>query len=214
MSWLTRDWELKLLSLVIASVLWLFVVSGERSEVALASPVEYRNVPAGLSLVDAAPQTVDLRVSGLRSTLDRLTGADVRAEIDLSGVGAGPATVQLGPDSVRAPPGVTIVQVSPPRLRVTLEPVVQGALRVVARVIGTPASGYRLERVTVKPSVANVDGPRSRLAEVSEIPTSPVDVSGARRPLVLAVPLGPPPPGVRVTGPQIVEVSVMVKEEP
>ena len=52
--WITRDWPLKLVSLVLALVLWLLLVPAEKvsSEKSLAIPLETRNVPAGLEIVE------------------------------------------------------------------------------------------------------------------------------------------------------------------
>src|SRR5207245_6648409 len=90
---LLRYWELKLLSLVIAFTLWLFVVGGEKGEIVLSARVEYLNVPSGLMLAGPAPDTVDVQVQGSRSALRRLTSDDFRAQVNVARVGAGDALV-------------------------------------------------------------------------------------------------------------------------
>src|SRR5947208_16464897 len=84
-----RYWELKLLSLVIAFTLWLFVVGGEKGEIVLSARVEYLNVPSGLMLAGPAPDTVDVQVQGSRSALRRLTPDDFRAPANAAQVGVG-----------------------------------------------------------------------------------------------------------------------------
>jgi phosphoglucosamine mutase len=137
MTWLTRDWERKLLALVVACTLWLFAVSGDRSEVALAAPVEFVNVPPGLVRTGATVERVIVRVDGLRSTLARLSDGGLRAEVDLGGLGPGEASVRLGPDDVRAPRDVNVVGVSPARLAVVLEPLAVVRRPVAPSLVGT-----------------------------------------------------------------------------
>ena len=39
--WLVHNWELKLLAVLMAAVVWFFVVSADRSQIGFAAPVEY-----------------------------------------------------------------------------------------------------------------------------------------------------------------------------
>src|SRR5437660_12581442 len=77
---LLRYWELKLLSLVIAFTLWLFVVGGEKGEIVLSARVEYLNVPSGLVLAVPPPDTLAVQGQGNRSALRRLAAGGFRAQ--------------------------------------------------------------------------------------------------------------------------------------
>jgi len=211
MSWLLRNWELKLLALVVAVTLWFFVVGGEKSEIMLPARIEYMNIPSGMMLIGPTPETVDVQLKGLRSSLARLTRDDLRAQVNLARVGPGEAVVQLIPDSVVAPRDVTVLRVSPSRLRVTLEPVATAEVRVVPRVTGVPAPGHVVSRVAVTPPTVGLRGPRTEVEGRTEIQTAPVDVSGARAPVTRAVELAPAPGAVRLTT-RTVEVTVEIRE--
>lgn len=121
----TEHWQLKLLSLAVAVVLWAVVVSAEKSEAVFAAPVEFLEVPDGLEVAQGRPDTVDVRVRGLRLTLSRLSGEDLRAVVNLSGAKAGESTLRLQPERVRAPFGVQVLRVTPSRIRVVLRPAAQ-----------------------------------------------------------------------------------------
>ena len=69
----SRNFLLKLLSLVAAFSLWLFVNAGERdTEIALQVPLELRNIPAHLMITSPRVDFIDLRVSGPRTLLGRI----------------------------------------------------------------------------------------------------------------------------------------------
>jgi YbbR-like protein len=120
MSRLTRHWELKLLALGFSVALWFFVMTSEKSDLVLSAPIEFDGVQPGLVLARGRPDSVDVQVHGLRGTLARLSPAQVKPRVSLSGVGAGEATLQLSPDQVVVPVGVTVLRVNPSRIRVIL----------------------------------------------------------------------------------------------
>jgi hypothetical protein len=119
---LFRHWELKLASVVLSVALWLFVMTSEKAELILVAPVEFDEIPAGLVVAGERPESVDVQLHGLRAVLARLGRDDVRARVSLAGVRPGEVVVRLVPDQVTAPSGVTVLRVSPSRLRLTLEP--------------------------------------------------------------------------------------------
>jgi hypothetical protein len=96
-------------------------MTSEKAEVVLAAPVELDAIPQGLEVVGDRPESVDVQLHGLRAVLSRVGPEQVRAHVSLAGARAGEVVIRLVPDQVSAPSGVTVLRVSPSRLRVTLE---------------------------------------------------------------------------------------------
>ena len=120
MSVMTRHWELKLLALGFSIALWLFVMTSEKSDLVLSASVEFDGVPPGLVLTSERPDSVEVQVHGLRGTLARLSPDQIKARVSLSGVGPGETTLRLLPEQVAVPAGVTVLRVTPSRIRVML----------------------------------------------------------------------------------------------
>ena len=118
---LFRHWELKLAALVLSFALWVFVMTSEKAEVVMAAPVELDAIPQGLEVVGDRPDSVDVQLHGLRAVLARVGPEQVRAHVSLAGARPGELVVRLVPDQVSAPTGVTVLRVSPSRVRVVLE---------------------------------------------------------------------------------------------
>jgi YbbR-like protein len=118
---LSRHWELKLAALILSFALWVFVMTSEKAEVVLAAPVELDAIPPGLEVVGERPDSVDVQLHGLRAILARVGPEQVRARVSLAGARPGEVVLRLVPDQITAPSGVTVLRVSPSRLRVTLE---------------------------------------------------------------------------------------------
>jgi hypothetical protein len=117
---LTQHWELKLLALGVSMVLWAFVTTSEKADLILAAPLELDNIPAGLEVKGERPDTVDVQLHGLRGALARLGTDRVKARLNLSGARAGEVTVRVLPEQITVPPGITVVRVSPSRVRLVL----------------------------------------------------------------------------------------------
>lgn len=120
MNALIQHWELKLLALGVSMVLWAFVMTSEKSDLILAAPLELDNIPAGLEVKGERPDTVDVQLHGLRGALSRLGTDRVKARLNLAGSRAGELTVRVLPEQITVPPGITVVRVSPSRVRLVL----------------------------------------------------------------------------------------------
>ena len=191
MRWLAgavmHHWELKLAALVMAFVMWLFVASTDKSQFALAAPVEYVGLGRDAVLVGTRNDTVDVEVQALRWLVERLSPQDLRVRVHLDGMPAGQSVVAIGPEQVEAPPGVRVTRVTPARLRLTLARAVVTRLAVTAQLRGQPAPVFGVERVVVQPETVQVRGPQSTIEGRSAIDTEAVDVSGSQADVIRTV---------------------------
>jgi YbbR domain-containing protein len=110
---LARHWELKLLALVFSSGLWLFVMTSQKTSVALTLPLELDSLPPGLVVKGEKPDTVEVQLHGLRADLARVSAESLRVRVNLIGARPGDLLVSLGPEQVLVPPGVRVVRVNP-----------------------------------------------------------------------------------------------------
>lgn len=121
LSWIAHNWSLKLAALGLALALWLFVMTSEKADMVVPAPVELESTPAGLSIVGDRPESVDVQLHGLRTTLSRVPLDQVRVHVNLAGAKAGETVVRVLPDQVAVPPGVAVTRITPSRVRIQLE---------------------------------------------------------------------------------------------
>jgi YbbR domain-containing protein len=186
---LVSNWEVKLLSLALACIVWFFVVSAERSQITMVAAVEYVGLAAGKVLVGQRRDSVELEVEATRWAAARLTPASMRLRIDLAALPEGESTVRLSREVVEVPPGVRVIRISPAWLRVSLAAAVTRPVRVVPHVRGTPAEGYTMRRMAVDPPVVQLKGPRSTIDVWDTVDTDPVDIAGRQQTVTQTVPL-------------------------
>jgi len=210
--WLLQNWQLKALSLVVAVVVWFMVVSGDRSHVSFAAPVEYVGLRDGMVIVGSPPYPVDLQVDAPRWAAGQLNSAHVRVRVNLAGLGEGDHAVPLGAQHVQAPAGVRVTRITPSWLRLTLAQATTRTMRVVPQIRGAPAPRHALHGVRVEPPNVEVRGPRSAIEARETVETVPVDISGSRGALSQGVGLMLPD-GVYPTSQRTVQISVDIRPE-
>ena len=168
-----ENWGIALLSLVLATSLWIFVTDRDDPERTArfpsAIPVECDNVPLGKAVAPACGETksVTVRLRAPESVFDRLTADDFRASVNLSDVTTDVATVTVG--VVSTEPRVEIIDVTPDQITVRLENVTSRSVPVRTRLVGTPPRGFEAEELTLDPEEAIVTGPESLVSRVAAV---------------------------------------------
>lgn len=211
---LFRHFGLKVVSVVVAMLLWA-VVSGEQVvERGLRIPLELQNRPDRLEVVGEPPGLVDVRVRGSSGALSRLGPGDLVAVLDLRAARPGRRLFHLGPDQVRSPFGIDVVQVSPSNVPISFELSVSKLVPVVPALEGNPSAGYVIGAVQADPASVEVVGPASALEDLNEAITEPVSVAGATAPVRERVTIGVADPSVRLRTPQTAAVTIAIAAAP
>jgi YbbR domain-containing protein len=209
-----RHLGLKFLSVAVGFGLW-FTVAGEQTvERSLRIPLELRNWPERLELVENPPTNVDVRVRGRSDLLSHLAQGDVLAMLDLSTAKAGRRFFSISRGQVRAPFGVEVVEVSPATIPLKFEPSLSRRVPIAPAVEGEPASGYQAGKPTVDPAAVEVSGPEGALQRLRELTTELVSVAGARATVREEVAIGLPDASLRLGGPVTATVTVPVTPMP
>jgi YbbR domain-containing protein len=122
-----EDFWLKLFSLVLAVLLWLTVTFASRKDTVADQRVLPKMLPVTIlaSTEDAhhfrvSPSEVAVTVQGNPKTLQNLQTNDIRAIVDLTGVGA--ARDLRKRIEVSVPAGVTLMRVMPDEVQVIFPP--------------------------------------------------------------------------------------------
>lgn len=189
---LVDHWQLKLLALVLATALWFAVGSSQRTEIALALPVEYVGLEGPVTLDGPRRDMVDVYLQATRWAADRVNPATVRVRVDVSSLREGDNVVYLLPENVQTPPGVRVTRVAPARATVHATRAETRVVQVVPQVQGRPAADHVVGPVVVEPRTVQIKGPRTTIEARTVVETLPVDVSGRREPVTQIVGLALP----------------------
>ncbi len=185
---LERDIVIKVLAVVLALFLWV-QVTGEQNpdtqRVISGIPVVYTNLDQGLVLLEKKPETISVKVGGLRGTLAKLTKENFTATADLHGGATGwaqfPLTVKVKAADVQ------LVEY-PTQASARLDVVTSRQMDVQVHLIGVLGDDFANKQPVIKPSQVVVSGPRGRLDLIAKI-TGDIDLTGASDEIKRTVPV-------------------------
>ena len=173
-----RNWQWKLVSLLLAIVLWLSLYPEEKmfSVKTLTVPLHLHNIPANMEVVQKPPATVDVKVRASRRLLGQITAANVSAGLDLSDATVDQVNFPLGPEMISVLEGAEVQQVTPTQVQLRLEALIEKELDVEVDFIGSLPDGYELQYEILPPTV-RVRGAQNKFKDNFKLKTIPIDQS-------------------------------------
>ena len=189
MKFFTKNTTLKVISLILAIILWVFVKSKSGGEVGLVVPLEFYRVPSNLIVTNVTDEAINVRITGSVIQLQRLPTREIRARIDLSRARSGTNSFDILPDNFNISKDLDIIQISPSSVKVELDHVIEKMVHVKPVVEGKPARGYRVSKITVEPPFITLQGAEGQLTKLKEIMTEEVNISDLKETVAVEVPL-------------------------
>ncbi len=205
---------LKLVALTLAIIIWFLVVGEQKSEVRLTVPLELRNLPTDMEIIESI-RDVEVTLRGFSTFLRPLTPRDVDVYVDLQGVVKGVNSFVLSPEDITVPVGTTVVQISPSHITVSLDSTVKQLVPVEPVTRGTPADGYILGGVTVKPNTVGIAGAQTIVKNYGKVETEAISLHQATEDFTKKVKVRLPNPALRLEKKEedVVEVTVSIVPE-
>lgn len=183
---LTRNIGLKILSVILAALLWLFITNIDdpiKTQLFANTPVTILNGNA----IDEPNQvyeiiegeTVTFRVSARRSILEGLTKDDFAVTADFSKLLNG-NTVMIDISPKRMGNEIKIEEGKYQTLTIKLEELSEEDFKVNVVPVGEVGDGFHISGKTASPNIIRVSGPKGRIEKIKEV-VAEVDVEGANR---------------------------------
>ena len=211
--WITNNWHLKLVSLILATMLWLAIANEASSEIGLEVPLEYRNIPRQLEITGDMTNTVQVRLRGSSNVIRDINPKNVSTTIDLSKMGHGEKIVPLSPQNVQAPFGAEVIRVNPSSVRFNLERTMTKTIPVVPTVTGQLPDGYEAGKIQISPTTVQIEGPESRVNTLTSIATIPIRIDRKQSRIEQTADLDVPDPQIRLVHPTPVEIRIEIHKK-
>jgi len=176
--------NLKVLSVLLAVLIFLVVRRDNVREFAIDVPLGLANTPAGWVFVGEMPEQLQVRVRGRWSGIrDLMTERGRKIVADLRDYRDGerlPFDHRIIQQQL-AVAGVEVLSVRPSALDVRLERVARKRVPVQVSTTGEPMYGFQVgaRGLKVSPRTVEVSGPASQVRRVSHVRAVPVDLTGA-----------------------------------
>lgn len=180
---ITHNLLLKVMSVILAFVLWLVVVNINDPdtvrtiraiEITILNEQAITGQGQGQVYTIRENRTAAVVVKGPRSIVDKMDKSDIKATVDfseVSSVGAVPINI------VSLPEGVTLQSKITENMKITAEPILSQRFQVEIETTGTPAEGFVVGDTEVSPNVVNIKAPESIMEQIRRVLIR-VDVDG------------------------------------
>lgn len=163
---LRRNLGIKIASVIIAALFWLFVMNQKTPDMLISDQpltiyLETTGLPKNMVVMTQLP-LVRVRLQGITGTNIK----DIYAQVDLSNGEVGEHSYVV---KVNSPLGTNVLDIQPASVILQLDAVQERSLPVNVIVSGVPAEGYHLGTSYVKPSAVNVRGPSTILSALNNV---------------------------------------------
>ncbi len=154
-----------ILSLVIAAAFCLSVLDTTRNivERSVEAAVDYTASAAdGSVLVGEKATEVKLHLSGPLTAMESLSQNPPHVVIDLGLMDQGKHSVVITSENLSLPKNVTLLDVSPAQLNLTLAPMEEKSMAITPQLVGKLPAGLKLKKVSLRPEEVLVTLPKTK----------------------------------------------------
>jgi len=184
-SWLTSNLGLKIVSLILAVIVWFYASGEGQDQITLRVPLQVESPKAEMAVVRGSNQTLRVVFQAPRNLINILSSFDVSALHKIEpGVKAGEYSFKISPEDFHLPPGdIRILEIYPTVVNVRLDEVTLKKLKVKPVIQGEPAVGFSMNEsdIVIDPNTVMVQGPSVKLEKQEFIETEPIDLVGRLR---------------------------------
>lgn len=182
----------KLTSFALALMAWSYVQGTHVDQVKARVVVQWE-LPIGLVAVEPLPTSIVVNLEGSRFATRRAAGNALMLPIDLRASTVGEHGLDFQSFELSGlQGGVAPLSYSPSSVRFMLDEVATKKVRVGPVQVGDPDAAYVIERLSIRPPVVELRGPREVVKSLYEVTTKPIDVSGVKASQELVVSLDLP----------------------
>ena len=205
----------KLLSVVVATLLWFSVVDEQSLVTSQPVPVFYAHLSKDFEIGSEVTDRVRLEVRGPARKLTAASLAGTAVRIDLAGVAqAGEQTFTISTTNIDLPDGVVFLRAVPSQLRLRFDRHATRDVPVEVRLAGAPPPGYRIAREEIKPETLRIGGPENNVEHVAVAQTDAIDISKVTGQAQFRANTYVADPQVRFESPPVVAVKIWMEKTP
>jgi len=161
--------------LLIVTAFWALITSRQGQITTVTAPVRLQGLSEELALVRSVPEEVEVQLKSFSSLTPAPAKLDISANVDLSGVREGQATIRVKNSDFSLPSGMAVISLTPSTIRVVTEKKMRKTVPVRVVLRGTPAAGMAGYEAVSNPATVELEGPVSQVSRVESVATEEID---------------------------------------
>lgn len=172
-----KNVALKIFSVIAAMLLAHFVNSeGNSSVIGFFAPVELKNLPKDKVLVWPLTPQAQVSVKGPSFLVSNVASSPPTFKVKIPNDVQDQYVATLKRSDLTLPPNVQVVSVDPGEIKFMFDSLVEKELPVELTNLGALRANLKVEEVVINPSRVLVRGPQSRIRDLVNIQTEPIDL--------------------------------------
>lgn len=172
---------LKISAVLLAVFLWFFVTWRGQSEISLDVPVEFKNVPADIGIINNSSKTVNITIKGHERLMKNIKTSNIRVFVDVGKAKRGEGIYYINTDDIKLPHTMSVININPASLKVKFDESVSQSVKVKPLISGIPEKGFYVSSVVTEPKDVVIHGLRSEARKINELTTEAFDITGLNK---------------------------------
>jgi len=168
-----KDMQLKVLSLVLAAMLWFAVSHMGETRMSFSVKVDFDKLGKEFIIKRIENEEVMITVYGPVSILKGIRARDIRVILNISDVKEGLQVFTLNDNFVQLPKGVRVDAIKPDFVTIELDRIIEKRLKTFVRLDNRWKEIYKVKAWS--PQYVHVEGAKDSLENVDKIGTLPLD---------------------------------------
>lgn len=203
----------KLLSVLLAFLLWIAVAREPELATSVAAPILFRNMPSDLDMASGVPDRIQLELRGPGRRLTPASLAQTVVVLNLADVQPGERTFNIRDGNVRGLPiGVMFYRAVPSQVSIRFERLTIKAVPIMPS-YGKGRPGITVTNFRFDPPTVTLRGPQDRVEGIDHVTTDPIDLNTSPGAFTTRVHVRVPDPQVGIVSPTTgVIVHLMLHE--
>jgi len=177
----THDLIPKLISLLLAVILWAHIVNTQVGEVTFKIPVDYKNIPESLVVFEKEPPLITVTFKGKKDLLRNINTKNIKVFVNLQNPKVNktaqyPVLLSRGelPDNIE-------ISTNKKFVTLTIENKISKKIPVKVKISNKDPDAFILGQPTIIPPYVTVSGPESIISSINVITTETVSITSAKK---------------------------------
>jgi len=170
-----------LISFLFIFGVWFSFTRGQDTLVNLEVPIEYVNRDPKMEILETSVNAVRLQLSGSGALIRSIRPEQIRIRTDLAKALPGSNTFSITRDNIILPPGVTLINIDPPVVKINLDTIIKKTLAIQVDWVGNLRDDLLITKVGLTPDKVDVVGGSHILENISTIYTEPVPLDSINK---------------------------------
>lgn len=174
---ITKNWQAKVVSLLVAAALWWFVYTQTNTERSFYIPIQYYNLSPQLTIVKTNDVMARVYIQGKKDRIASFETHQIRVFVDLSEaiVGWNTNEIQIALREMDPSLAVTLEKTTTTLL---IDMVQIMTVPIVPKLVDSVATGYEVETIELRPASTVVIGPTSKLSNLQYLESESISLKG------------------------------------